>query len=115
MTDIFKIVINSLMNSPLSKRMDYHSSAGFLALNIPVLERRPDTGGDFGSVRISHDIRQFEIKVDDLEFEPTKDDTLNPAGLAISDLDYVQWRVQSNPRKDRLGIIWIMDAYRVVS
>ena len=53
--------------------------------------------------------------MDDLEFEPTKDDTLNPAGLAISDLDYVQWRVQSNPRKDRLGIIWIMDVYRVVS
>lgn len=113
MTDPFGVIIDSLMVSPLSTRVDYWSTRGFSALNIPALERRPDVEGDFGSVRISHDVRRFEIRVSDLTFEPVKGDTINPTGLNIEDQDYVQWKVQSNPRKDRLELVWILDAYKV--
>ena len=116
MTDLFSTAVDRLFETPsLVFRVDYQSTeAGVFALNIPSLTRSLDTEGDFGAVRVAHDIRQFEIRVKDLDplfVEPARNDVIRPAGVPDGD----KWIVQSKPTKDQLGLVWVMDVYKAAA
>lgn len=110
MVDPFGTMVDNLFGSVMAERIDYVSKFGHVVLDIPALVRRPDVEGDLGEVRVSHNVRQFEIRASDLgvlAFEPEKDDFIRPAGQPSAE----RWKVQRKPHQDRLGVIWIFDTY----
>ena len=74
---------------------------------FPALVRFPDVVGETGErMEVAHDVRRFEIRAADILQEPAR-------GHRIIRCDQTAYEVQSPPHKDRLGIVWIIDAYLI--
>lgn len=105
MTDPFSALFDGMFGSAMAEMIDLDYLDGTAALQIPALIRVPDTEGNLGEVVVSHDVRQFELRVSDLPIDPARGHRITRcADLAV-------YEVQSTPRKDRLGHVWIIDAY----
>ena len=86
---------------------DYDYRDETITPGILVLTRRPDVIGETGErMEISHDVRGFEIRTPDLLKDPAR-------GHRIIFCDQTTYEVQSPPHKDRLGLVWIIDAYLI--
>lgn len=111
MADPFVAMFDAILATDLAMRVDYQSPVGGFVLDIPALHRRPDVVGELGVVRVSQDIRVWEIRVSDLAgmiVDPKAGDYIRSAGSVTGDA----WRVQSDPVKDEESIFWIMEAYK---
>ena len=108
MSDPFVAMMDALFNSAMATMVDYEPASGMGVYGKPALVRQPDTEGDLGQVRISHDVRRFEIRIEDLAGLPQ-----DPArGDRITNADGIVYQVQSAPYEDRLRLIWVIDAYK---
>ena len=105
MFDPFSLVNEVVFSSSMSNLVDYDFRNGQIVAQISALIGTPDTEGDL-EVRVSHDIRRFEIRVSDLPINPAR-------GHRIV-LDLEEYEVQRQPHKDQLGLNWLIDAYLVV-
>lgn len=106
MADPFDVAMGTLLTSATSERVSYeHVVQQEIKEDVPALCRPPIVEGDFDQVRLSADVRQFEIAGTALDHPPARGDKITQVGGNV----YV---VQQAPHNDQLEIFWVLDCYR---
>ena len=107
MPDPFAAMVEGLFASNMAETVDYDYRDETITPGIPALVGPHDVVGETGErMEVAHDVRRFEIRAGDILKDPAR-------GHRIIRCDQTTYEVQSPPHKDRLGLVWIIDAYLI--
>ena len=105
MSHPFAAMFDGLFASDMAEAVDVDWNDQTISPAVPALVRVPRVVGEFGDVQMRQDARVFEIRVVDLLRDPERGHKIISCGRT--------YELHSTPHKDRLGLVWVIDAYLI--